>query len=287
MSQLSLATIAYIPPSSISTKICHPAAFVENITKFKTRYPLCLYTDGNWGVAELKIGNPELSVSQDVKLKNGWPNQFVLNNLIFFTGLRVALRRGFTHIIYLEADCRVNGDNWDEALFDFHFSHPEPLVASGTAVAFNVCTAGQQAHLRWRQWVNDQKAIPGHEGLKCAVYGWRGQSTTTEKPTVFVNGALGVYDVRWLQKLFGLDGLPPGETKDSCRALAENTFAWDFALGYELWKRFEIHSFELIANNPGIYSGFGEVLTTSEQRLEMLRSGVVKAVHQIKGPEVL
>lgn len=279
------AIIGYVPRSDISPKICHPAAFIENIRKFRTRQPLILYTDGNWK-ADVQIPNPETVINPDVKLANGWPNQFVLNNLIFFTGLRIALRRGFSHIIYLEADCRVGCDYWDDALFDFHFRSPEPLVASGTAVAFNICTAGREAHARFTQWREAQKMIPGFV-VEPPVYGWRGQSTTTEKPTVFVNGALGVYDVRFLQKVFQMDGLPPETTKDKCKALAERTFAWDFALGFELWKLFGVHSFNLIANNPAVYSGFGDVLSTPEERMELLRNGTCKAIHQIKGPETL
>lgn len=287
--------LGYIPRSNIPPKICSPMAFVENITRFKMRHPACFYTDGNdtYGLTSVTIPNPEPVCNKDAVLKNGWPNTFVLNNLIFFTGLRIALRKGWSHFIYLEADCRVGCDNWDEQLFDFHFSHPEPLVASGTAVAFNVCSTGPAAHLRWRQWVNDQKAIPGHEGLKAPVYGWRGQAplddTTpmSEKPTVFVNGALGVYDTVWLAKLFGMDGLPPEQTKDNCKELAETNFAWDFSIGYLLWKALGIHMFDVIQNNPKIYSGFGDIMTTPEERLEMLRQGTVVAVHQIKGAQVL
>lgn len=327
MSKLSCAVVGYIPRANIAPKVCSPQAFVENITRFKTRYPCVFYTDGKWDIAEVTIRDPEPIPNRDAKLKNGWPNYFVLNNLIFFTGLRIALARGFTHIIYLEADCRVGRDHWDEELFDFHFRHPVPLVCSGTAVAFNVCTAGRDPHIRWRNWVNEQKAIPGYEALKCAVYGWRGQSTTDnspmpERPTVFVNGALGVYDTAWLKKIFGMDGLPAIEepsataaptpppvsewasrlggapvappvqspttgTKDNCKQLAETTFAWDFAIGYELWKMFESHCFEQVANNPRVYSGFGDVMTTEAERMQMLKDGTICAVHQIKSSATL
>lgn len=285
---MKLGVVGYIPRSNIPPKVCSPAAFVENISRFKTRAPLVLYSDGHWPCAEVRIPDPETIPNTNAKLKNGWPNYFVLNNLIFFTGLRIALRRGFTHIIYLEADCRVNGDYWDDVLFDFHFRHHEPLVASGTAVAFNVATAGREALLRWKQWMDAQKCVPG---FIPPPYGWNGQSTSTEKPTVFVNGALGVYDVAWLQKLFGMDGLPgqppDGPSKDNCKALAEQSFAWDFSIGYLLWKALGPYAFDVIQNNPKVYSGFGNVLSSEEERMSMLRDGIVCAVHQIKSSATL
>lgn len=278
--RFSPGILGYIPRNNIPAKVCCPSAFVENISRFKTRAPTVFYSDGDWPIADIKILNPEPIPNMEAKLKNGWPNFFVLNNFIFFTAMRIALARGFTHIIYLEADCRVGKDFWDDELFDFHFRSPEPLVCSGTAVAFNVATAGRDALARWLQWSCDQKMVPG---FPCpSVYGWRGQSTTTEKPTVFVNGALGVYDVTWLKKLFGMDGLPPAQTKDNCKLLAESNFAWDFAIGYLLWQVMGVHSFNVVANNPRVYSGFGDVMSSEAERMQMLKDGVVSCVHQVK-----
>lgn len=309
---MRLATIAYIPRKDIPAKVCSPTAFVENLRKFKTRYELVLYTDGKDDFTKefpdiITIPNPELYINKDAKLKNGWPNTFALNNLIFFTGLRIAHKRKISHFLYLEADCRVGCDLWDEKLFDFHFRHPEPLVCSGTAVAFNVCSDGRAAHGRWWDWVRQQKTAPGIPA--CSTFGWGGQSYKTEKPTVFVNGALGVYDATWLFKLFPdalkdtpqpsnapveqvtwaqrLSAAPLAETSTEQKSggsiqLAESSFAWDFAIGFELWKALGLHSFDVVANNPLIYSGFGDSYTSEEFRMEMLRKGDIICTHQVK-----
>lgn len=298
----SLAIVGYVPPSTISPKICCPGAFVENIRQFRTAYPLILFSDGNWADT-IRIPNPELAVNKEAKLKNGQTNTFALNNLIFFTALRIAHHRGFTHMIYLEADCRVGCHDWDAVLFDSHFKSPEPVVCSGSVVIFNPCNAGREAMNRWMDFITKTNT---RRNYPCPTYGFGGQSLNVGS-AVFVNGALGVYDLRWINSFFpeALQGpstpilseaVPVSDSDSWSQRLgrggvtqgqgsvqaAEQTFAWDFAIGFELWKRFGVHAYDNVGHNPKVFSSFGDVISSEAERMEMLRNGEVVATHQIK-----
>lgn len=302
------AIIGYVPRSDISPKICCPSAFVENIRKFRTAHELVLFTDGNWADM-VKIPDPEKAVNPNAVLANGQPNTFALNNLIFFTALRIAKHRGFTHLLYLEADCRVGRDDWDQILFEAHFRQPEPVIASGSVVIFNPCAAGRESQNRWFEYiskVNTRRNFP----IPC--YGFGGQSYT-HGSSIFTNGALGVYDLRFINSFFpealgdaanpqAMPSVPPVEKPDwatrlgagpanktagNSVALAEKSFAWDFLIGKCIWERFGIHSYDCVSHTPQVYSSFGDVLTTPEERLAMLRNGDVVGIHQIKGPETI
>lgn len=272
------AVVGYVPPSSISPKVCNPSAFIENIRKFRTRHELILFSDGNWADC-VKIPDPELAVDRNAKLKNGQTNTFALNNLLFLTALRIAAHRGITHLLYVEADCRVGCHEWDGILFDAHFRHPEPVICSGTVVIFNPCNAGRESQNRWMDYITKTNT---RRNYPIATYGYGGQSLATGS-AIFTNGALGVYDLRWLSKFFA-DALGP---QGKSRALAEASFAWDFAIGFAIWKEFGIHSYDVVAHVPQVFSSFGDVLTTEEERMTMLRNGDCCAVHQVKGSTIL
>jgi hypothetical protein len=53
-------------------------------------------------------------------------------------------------------------------------------------------------------------------------------------------------------------------------------------IGGRLWKVFAEDTFDFLGHLDTIYSGYGDILTTEEERMNLLRSGKVVAVHQIK-----
>jgi hypothetical protein len=265
-----LAILAYIPPS----KVIGSQAFYDNITKFKTRHPLILYSDSDYPNTIKLRGSPE--VLNNAKYPSGRPNPWSRNNLIFFTGLTIAKRSEFTHFIYIEADCRVGQDYWDDVIFKEAFKNGDP-VAAGTIVIYNASNRSIEFTRAWNRFV----AVNAAKRFPIPTYGGHG-AAEKEEPRVFPNGAFGVYQVEWLLSKFDLT---------SCADLAAKVPAWDYAIGEELVKEFGDKVFDKIEHLESIYSGYGDVATTELERQELLTSGQVVGVHQIKsnwpGPGVI
>ena len=67
-------------------------------------------------------------------------NRMAVNNLVFFTGLRIAANKGFTHVLILEHDCRVGTAGWDEIIWQEFLSKNPEAIMGGSLVAFNPCS---------------------------------------------------------------------------------------------------------------------------------------------------
>lgn len=257
--KMKLAVLAYVPPHDRF----HPRVFVENLKKFKPKHDLMLYSD-DWPDT-IKIGNPDSIkkvASADI------PQQkWSLNNIIFFTALRIAVQNNVTHILYMESDSRVGRDGWDDEIFSEFFKNPGAIIG-GSMVCYNPANFSMEATERWVQAVsqNSRKNFP------IPTYGWKGAADKSDS-CVFVNGSIGVYDVKWMSELFNLN--------DSARLSLQST-AWDMEVGARLWQKFGARTYDFVAHLRCMFSSYGEILTTEEQRMQMLRSGLCCAVHQCK-----
>lgn len=265
---MNLASLLYLPPPK-----AYPSAeaFVKNLQRFPPKHPLIVYSDHdyNWPDQILLPGSPEcVKGATDAQ---GRPNQFAINNLVFLTGLRIAIAKGVSHCIYLEADCRVGCKDWDDHIFEEYFTLPRPAIAAGTLATYNPCNHSAEAARRWQQLVarNTRRNVP------VATYGWVG-AAQQHPSCVFPNGALSVLDIDWMQRLFPLDNTVK-TAGDLC--------AWDMALGKNIWERFGVQSYDVMGFLECIYSSYGDILTTQEERLQMLRDLKAVAVHQVKGME--
>lgn len=259
---MKLGIFGYVPPPTVG----HPVAFLENVRKFKTSTPLMLYSDHNWPDTIRLKGSPE--VHKNTRFPNGEPNKFAVPNACFFTGMRIAHMSGFTHVIVLEEDCRVGRDNWDLVMWEEYFGIGRPLIAAGTLAVYNPCNWNPEAERRWNALLrrNTKRNFP------VATYGWKGAGQK-DRSCVFPNGALAIYDMKWIAKLFDLD--------DSMKTAALET-AWDMAVGFRLWDVFQEDAYDVTAYMDSVFSGYGNLVTTEEDRKAMLTSGQVVAVHQIK-----
>lgn len=259
---MNLGILGYVPPPSFG----HPAAFMANLTANLPKAPMLLYSDSpREGVAIQLKGNPEIARASAPQ------NKWAVNNFIFFTGLRIALAHGLTHFIYVESDCRMARPGWDEPMWEEFFRTPRPCAIGGTMVTYNPCNSGMEATKRWQ----DALGKNSRRNFPIATYGWQGASDTGGT-SVFVNGALGIYSVAWLDSLF------PASELGNSQGLAGLTYAWDFEIGFRLWKMMGHQAYDVVAHLDCMYSGYGEQLTTEKERLEMLHSGRVVAVHQVK-----
>lgn len=264
---MKLGILGYVPPP----KVGNPALFLANLEKNPPSglSQVLLYSDHPWpGVIPLH-GSPEMARQHAPK------NVWAVNNMVFWTGVRIAQVHGLTHFIYLESDCRVGRPAWDEVMWDEFFAVPRPLAMGGTLACYNPCNAGLASAKRWEALVarNVRKNFP------VATYGW--VSAKDKHPSnVFCNGALGVYSMAWIKELF------KGELELTSK-LASETFAWDMMLGQRLWSVMGKESYDVVAHLDCIYSGFGEAMTTESERVLMLRDGKVVAIHQVKSSVVL
>lgn len=262
---MHLASIAYVPPPKIGCA----QVFLDNLRKYPPKHELILYSDHDYGPGVIKLkGSPE-QVRGKTFPGSIQPNPYAINNLCFLTGMRIAAERSVSHGIYLEADCRVGRAGWDDVIFEEFFSIPRALIAAGSLVCYNPCNAGPEAARRWQKLVsrNLKRNFP------IATYGFVG-AAQNHASCVFPNGAGGVYDLSWMQRLFEItspEGVRP-----------ETITAWDMALGVEVWKLFAEESYEVLGHLETIYSSYGNVLTSPEDRQNMLLSGQVVLTHQHK-----
>jgi hypothetical protein len=163
---MKICTIAYLPPPSF--RGADTAVFLENLKRFPTQHPLILFSDHQWPNTDLIKLPSSPEVAKDFRDAKGASNPWAVNNLIFFTALRIALRNEFTHILYLEADCRVGKKAWDNIVFEEYFSHPNSLACGGTLVTYNPANSGAEGFKRW----NNLMERNTRRNFKVACYGF-------------------------------------------------------------------------------------------------------------------
>lgn len=278
---MKVLTVGYVPPRHVPGA----TAFWENLQKFPPAGEIILYSDGDYpSVIKLKaspeVFKPDKPEGTFVEGANaGRPNVFAMHNILFLTGARIALDRGATHMLYIEADCRFGTKGWDKVIFDEYFGLGKSCIVAGTLAVYNPSNWGLET-ARAAQRLTSR--IPKH-GIPVGVYGWspdRGGFGANEKSpcVVFPNGALAVYDMHWLTvRFFTFDGSPAGLPTQA----RQNT-AYDLAIGQNIFKQFDVEAFDVIGLLESVYSGYGDVLTTPEIRRQLLLSNKVVAMHQEK-----
>ena len=265
---MKLVTAGYIPPPSY----VGARSFHENLTQFKTRHDLLLFSEHEWpGTVRLKM-SPEAPFMTQVRGKPTLvkPHKFAINNLLWFTALSMARDSGYTHLLYLESDCRVGCDFWDDKVFGEYFSLGHPLICGGTCAVYNPANWSLKASQRWCELV---AANFIRKNMPVATYGWKGASEK-HPSCVFPNGALSIVSLAWIHELFDL-------TQPAVRH-AHNARPFDMHLGEKVWEKFEEDSYDVVGHLNSIYSGYGDVITTLDERKAMLVSGRYCAVHHIK-----
>lgn len=252
--------IGYLPPADKFPT----DEFKANLKEFPTEHKLILFSDGDHPDLDvIKIGNPEPQGPA------GRHHKWFTNNRVFFTAARIALKNGYTHFLYLEADCRVGRAGWDDVVWKEFLEHPYPIVFGGTMVAYNPCNSDQKTAIRYGEAATQ---FFQRMGLPMGTYGYKGAADNTGS-SFYVNGALGIYDVSELGRLFDLNNT----TKEALE------FAYDSLGGTRMWEKYGADALFLIGNLPSMFSSYGDVMSTPEQRMEWLKSGRFVAVHQVKG----
>lgn len=258
---MKLCTVGYVPPPSVG----HPEAFLRHLARRRTTN-LILFSDHSWpGVLKLQRSLSGITGT----FPNGQSNKFAIPNAIFFTGVRIAMSQGYTHMITIESDCRVGCDDWDQRIWEEYFGLGKPVVAAGTLVCYNPANHSPSALRRWRDLIRRNT----HKNFPVATYGWLGAGVTGPC-AVFPNGALAVYDLAWLCRLFDMEN-----TLKWCTSIT----AWDMAIGTTLWERVGEAAYDYVGMLETVFSGYGNLVTTQDERRRMLINGEVVAYHQEKG----
>jgi hypothetical protein len=275
------ASVLYLPPPAVAGKTNYgdPDALVKNLRAFPPHYPVVFYSEvAGWAEKVKGIGefihlpyDPMLVKKQAGAEKN----RFSVANYVFFTGLIVANVRGFSHVIMLEADCRVGAKDWDKTMFDEHFaaeaSRELPIIMSGTVVCHNPCVAGLLAARRWANFCEaENKKNPL---VPVVTYGSKGASEKGD-PCAFTNGALSIYNMDSMNSFWDLKG--------NISELSVKSSPWDVEVGIQAWNQSGMSVYDRIYNMKSIYSGFADVMTNEAQRMSWLKQGRIVAVHQIK-----
>lgn len=254
--------IGYVPPPTYG----NPQAFLENIRHFRAEHELVLFSDYDWPGPILKLNRTPDSTPDPNPPPPGRKSWF-RNNLIFLTAIRVASSKNWTHMIYLEEDCRVGQNAWDWFMTDEFEEFPDALMG-GSVVCFDPCCHSMEATRRWQKLMemNSRRNYP------IPTYGGNG-SAEKKDPKIFVNGALGIYSIQFLTEIF--------DVNNTITEAASMT-AWDHEIGTRMWKRFAIESYDKVAHLSSMLSSYANVLTTEDDRRQMLMSGERVAIHQVK-----
>lgn len=287
---LRVASIGYVPPP----RFPNAEVFLENLNKFKPTHELFLYSDHkDYNVHPLNCP-PEEIVRGGILEKNP---RWAINNVVFGAGIRLAAKCGFTHIIYLEIDCRVGCAGWDSIIFEEYFNLPFPAVAAGSLNAQAMVNGGGRYFEAFRRFYAEQVRTKRHAipiyGVpvppeKAEEYVAPGDSDNRFKPTIYANGALGVYDVAWMCELFKLQG--DGSFQDGHNIVNDFALmpAWDYRMGHLMYDRFGADIFDgPIAHLDSVYSGYANRLNTESERMRMLLDRKAVAVHQVKSNATL
>ena len=265
--------ICYVPPPHIG----HPLAFSQNLRNFPPLHPLVIYSDHDY--SKEWPGCIKIAASPEIARVD--TNKMSCNNLVFFVGMRIAASRGFTHIMLLEPDCRVNAEHWDDIVWqEFQFKNPN-AIAGGSMVVFNPCSYNRQSSEQYEKFLMDSKPS------RIVPISITGSGNLAEKrdSCVFPNGAFAIYRMDWLLKTYPqITGKP-----QEYIALAKTERTWDYSIGIRLWNEFHESVYDKVVSLGKVYSGYGQIMSTEDERKQWLIDGKVVGVHQIKsdwiGPE--
>lgn len=254
---MKYAILAYVPPARLNSE-----AFVRNLKHYKTKYPVVWYSEEP-GPYIVPIPDPT-----SIKLSK---NRVAIHNRIYLHGLEIAQKMKLKRFIYLESDCRVGCDHWDEAMFNEAEPYKD-MFASGTPGVYN------------------SKAMPHAQEISVQHYCARYTSATgfkmpvfeakTPRPTgcLFIMGAGAVYNTAIMADLF------MGFERDANQK-AIQVPAFDLFIGMRCAKLFGPNAVNKLPFLTRSFSSYGSKINSESDRIDMLRTGRSCLVHQVKGNE--
>lgn len=274
---MKCAIFAYLPPDK---EPWHPREFLKNIGKNQPKNKAFFYSDQDWGTSW-----PNFRPTTSVDNKSA-TNVVSTNNTVFLHGVRIACREGIDWMLYLESDCRVKGQHWDDIIFSEFFDSKD-YASPGFVPNQELDMGGSIVLFRSKNkcWFHDgaqRYILPKSKPMSRYTPSFGcpdSEGSISDTNCVFPNGALGVYRVSTLSDIWGVG---PDTTDEQIKSTASRRKAWDWHHGDILLRSYQQRVFEHIKQIRCIYSSAGNVRTTEKERQFMLMSGLVVAIHQVK-----
>lgn len=254
------AILAYIPPKRMNSE-----SFLRNLAHYKTQNTIIYYSDCNTPLSVNTGKYIEIPDPTAIKMSK---NRVAIHNRIFLHGLEISQRFKLKRFIYLESDCRVGCDGWDERMLSEAEQYRDMFVA-GTPAIYN------------------SKGMPHAQEIAAQHYCLRYKSSTglgvpvfeskTKRPVgcPFIMGALAVYNTDVAADLF------MGFERDAFQK-AQKVPAFDLHIGIRCTQLFGARAVDKLPFLTCSFSTYGSKVNSESDRVEMLRSGRFCAVHQIK-----
>jgi hypothetical protein len=245
---------AYCPPPGIGR---HPEAFLRNISRYKTRCELALFSN-----------HPPYGLrhSEDpARVKNPRFPHYVAN-YAFLLALQYSIQVKADVMVLLEDDCRVVGDWWDEEIIEEAYASNPNFAAAGTPVAYNVSSCGHNVLKRFFSYAKSYQQLTD---LGLATYGFQ------QPISLYPNGGGSILNVEVMARIFR--GFEHDLARSACVPLA-----FDQAIGFGLWSIYGEGIFDQVVGLRSVYSGCTDSLLNWTARLRLLTDGGRRVIHQCK-----
>lgn len=258
---MSIATLAYIPPERLGS-----GSFLRNLNHYKRSHPLILYSDCSTPSHDFR--DCRFMEVPDPTLIKRSRNRVAIHNRIFLYALEHAKSLKLKRFIYLEGDCRVGCDNWDERMA-YEASGYKDMFVAGTPAVYN------SKALKGAQEASVHKYLSGFT----SVTGWPvpvfEARQTRPLGCLFIMGAAAVYNTSVMADLF------MGFERDAAQK-AVKTPAFDLFVGMRCAQLFGANAVSKLPALTCSFSSYGTKVNSEEDRVEMLRTGRACVVHQVK-----
>lgn len=258
--------IAHVPPKVHGFD---SSTFLANLNENLPASPLVLFgVDGNGPVRPIPDFRPLVKGPK-------WPH---LSNYAFLTALEIAEDEGWSHVVYIEEDCRFGIPGWDEELIRDYEANPRAVMGGTPAIWHYGPSALSnkylQAFIERTRRETDQRAP-----LFFDKNGFSHGEEHSRSPWLHPIGALAIYNLKWLRSVF------PREADKAKSASGMGPF--DVELGKALWTTYGNEQFSHFATFTRSFSGYKDQLLTLTQRAERLLDGSLVAIHPVKEGKTL
>jgi hypothetical protein len=252
------AVFCYLPPHTFG----HTRSFLQNLADWRQKFDLVLYSEvAEFWTREFPHDCVQLRASPEIARPEGgkmWP---AVSNMCFLTAMRLAQQKGYSHVIYLESDCRIARDEWDATIWEEYVKAGKPHAVGGSLVCFNPHTYSP----RMRKAYDALVSLNWARNVPVACYGKpeTAKPGDPQHPKVFPNGALAIYPVALMEELFQLKN---GNTVEKARTMT----AYDHELGELLRHKYDVDVFDYVVQLNTVYSTYQDQVITLEERKAML-----------------
>ena len=173
------------------------------------------------------------------------PSSNSYGTVAFLTAAEYAYHHGYNYLLYTEDDCRILNDNYDNAMVsDFLSRKGLQTILYGTPILWSPRGMGRYAWRRCQEYM-------AHTELPITI-----QGNLYEAPAVYPNGALAIYNTKFLFERY-IHPLRQGGTVQS---------PWDLWLGINLAKEYRENVFDMLLPSKCSYSDNGYTIIPNTQR---------------------